>query len=71
MFTRLTVNREAHRCQALCGAGICEIDTTPQSIEATFTGRHETFRYTKVGFIAVWIKACTNITSRLLQYTQG
>lgn len=41
-------NREAHRCQALCGAGICEIDTQPQSIEATFTGRHETFQYTKV-----------------------
>ncbi|KAF5362168.1 hypothetical protein D9756_002245 [Leucocoprinus leucothites] len=38
---------EAHRCQALCTAGICEIDTTPQSIEATFTGRHETFQYTK------------------------
>ncbi|KAJ3570940.1 hypothetical protein NP233_g4078 [Leucocoprinus birnbaumii] len=36
-----------HDCRALCGAGICEIDTTPQSIEATFTGRHETFRYTK------------------------
>lgn len=38
---------ETHRCQALCVAGICEIDTTPQSIEATFTGRHETFQYTK------------------------
>ena len=37
--------REPHRCQALCTAGICEIDTTPQSIEATFTGCHETFQY--------------------------
>ncbi|KAI0253465.1 hypothetical protein BJV78DRAFT_1153081 [Lactifluus subvellereus] len=28
-------------------SGICQIDTTPLSIEATFTGRHETFPYTK------------------------
>ena len=41
--------RQEHACVALCKApGICEIDTTPQSIEATFTGRHETFQYTKV-----------------------
>ena len=41
--------RQEHSCSALCAApGICQIDTTPQSIEATFTGRHETFQYTKV-----------------------
>ncbi|KAF8270139.1 hypothetical protein EI94DRAFT_1572222, partial [Lactarius quietus] len=41
---------QEHSCSALCSAaGICQIDTTPQSIEATFTGRHETFQYTKVG----------------------
>ncbi|KAL6309202.1 hypothetical protein BKA93DRAFT_724346 [Sparassis latifolia] len=40
---------QEHSCTALCKApGICQIDTTPQSIEATFTGRHETFQYTKV-----------------------
>ncbi|KAJ6514906.1 hypothetical protein C8R47DRAFT_1172974 [Mycena vitilis] len=40
---------QEHKCSALCSAqGICQIDTTPQSIEATFTGRHETFTYTKV-----------------------
>ncbi|KAJ7016426.1 hypothetical protein C8F04DRAFT_981687 [Mycena alexandri] len=39
---------QEHACAALCQAdGICQIDTTPQSIEATFTGRHETFQYTK------------------------
>ncbi|KAF7370371.1 VWFA domain-containing protein [Mycena sanguinolenta] len=39
---------QEHKCAALCQAkGICQIDTTPQSIEATFTGRHETFQYTK------------------------
>ncbi|KAI0297433.1 hypothetical protein BC826DRAFT_1096771, partial [Russula brevipes] len=39
---------ELHPCSALCSAsGICQIDTTPLSIEATFTGRHETFQYTK------------------------
>jgi len=46
---RLSVNREAHPCSALCSDnGICHIETAPQSIEATFTGRHETFQYTKV-----------------------
>ncbi|KAE9406917.1 hypothetical protein BT96DRAFT_954710 [Gymnopus androsaceus JB14] len=40
---------EQHLCAALCAApGICDIETQPQSIEATFTGRHETFQYTKV-----------------------
>ncbi|KAJ7491893.1 hypothetical protein FB451DRAFT_510870 [Mycena latifolia] len=39
---------QEHKCSALCTAqGICQIDTAPQSIEATFTGRHETFQYTK------------------------
>ena len=42
-------SRQEHSCDALCSSpGICQIDTTPQSIEATFTGRHETFQYTKV-----------------------
>ncbi|KAI0052043.1 hypothetical protein FA95DRAFT_1618925 [Auriscalpium vulgare] len=36
-----------HSCRASCSAGVCEIDTAPQSIEATFTGRHETYQYTK------------------------
>ncbi|KAJ7809088.1 hypothetical protein B0H14DRAFT_2867919 [Mycena olivaceomarginata] len=40
---------QEHDCAAFCQAkGICQIDTTPQSIEAIFTGRHETFQYTKV-----------------------
>ncbi|KAJ7696454.1 hypothetical protein B0H17DRAFT_398658 [Mycena rosella] len=39
---------QEHKCSSLCAAqGICQIDTAPQSIEATFTGRHETFQYTK------------------------
>ncbi|KAI0035522.1 hypothetical protein K488DRAFT_76563 [Vararia minispora EC-137] len=39
---------EEHSCSALCAAdGICEINTTPQSVEAMFTGKNETFQYTK------------------------
>ncbi|KAI0302863.1 hypothetical protein B0F90DRAFT_1713048 [Multifurca ochricompacta] len=39
---------EEHTCPALCSdLGICQIDTAPQSIQATFTGRLETFQYTK------------------------
>ena len=42
-------HRESHSCSEQCAAsGICQIDTAPQSVEATFTGRHETFQYTKV-----------------------
>ncbi|KIM19859.1 hypothetical protein M408DRAFT_334238 [Serendipita vermifera MAFF 305830] len=37
-----------HDCKHLCEMdGVCEINTTPQSIESTFVGRHETFTYTK------------------------
>ncbi|KXN87519.1 hypothetical protein AN958_08742 [Leucoagaricus sp. SymC.cos] len=43
---------EIHHCNALCTSGICEIDTTPQSIEATFIGRHGTFQYTKYTQVA-------------------
>ena len=46
-------SRQEHSCDDLCSApGICQIDTTPQSIEATFIGRHETFQYTKVCLFA-------------------
>ncbi|KAF7309973.1 VWFA domain-containing protein [Mycena indigotica] len=38
---------QSHPCSALCQSGICQVETVPQSIEATFTGRHETFQYTK------------------------
>ncbi|KAI0052041.1 hypothetical protein FA95DRAFT_1484280 [Auriscalpium vulgare] len=42
-----------HACVALCRAqGICEIETAPQSVEDTFTGRHETFQYTKYTQVA-------------------
>ncbi|KAL1684093.1 hypothetical protein EV122DRAFT_200466 [Schizophyllum commune] len=40
---------QPHPCSRQCeAAGFCEIDTAPLSVEATFTGRHETFQYTKV-----------------------
>lgn len=39
---------QQHDCPSLCQLpSICRIDTTPQSVEATFTGRHDTFQYTK------------------------
>ncbi|KAJ6514882.1 hypothetical protein C8R47DRAFT_1275662 [Mycena vitilis] len=45
----LRLFRQTHNCGASCqAAGICEIETAPQSVEATFTGRHQTFQYTKV-----------------------
>jgi hypothetical protein len=44
---------EVHSCSALCSAsGTCQIDTAPQSVEATFTGRHETYQYTKYTQVA-------------------
>jgi hypothetical protein len=51
---------QEHRCQAVCATtGICEIDTQPQSIDAIFTGRHETFQYTKVTVIQSNGKRCS------------
>ncbi|KAI0314894.1 hypothetical protein OF83DRAFT_1134774 [Amylostereum chailletii] len=44
---------QTHNCTEFCGApGICEIDTTPHSIQAMFTGRHDTFQYTKYTQVA-------------------
>jgi len=48
---------QEHSCAALCQAdGNCEIDTSPQSIDAVFTGRHETFQYTKYSQVAKRLK---------------
>ncbi|EJD00191.1 uncharacterized protein FOMMEDRAFT_112544 [Fomitiporia mediterranea MF3/22] len=39
---------QEHKCIELCESkGVCEIDTVPQSIEATFSGAHDRFQYTK------------------------
>ncbi|KAL4063347.1 hypothetical protein J3A83DRAFT_4404551 [Scleroderma citrinum] len=48
---------QEHLCISDCSAqGICEIETAPQSIEATFTGKHETFQYTKYSQVAKRLK---------------
>lgn len=55
---------EAHSCSALCSApGICQIDTAPLSVEATFTGRHETFQYTKYTQVAKRLQCVKSIES--------
>ncbi|KAA1477855.1 hypothetical protein DENSPDRAFT_933970 [Dentipellis sp. KUC8613] len=44
---------QEHSCSALCAdPGVCQIETHPHSIEATFTGNHETFQYTKYTQVA-------------------
>ncbi|KAI6111762.1 hypothetical protein EV401DRAFT_1987972 [Pisolithus croceorrhizus] len=54
---------EEHLCSVDCSVpGICEIETAPYSIEATFTGRHETFQYTKV---AVTVHLVYRVAKRL------
>ncbi|KAI0253468.1 hypothetical protein BJV78DRAFT_1153084 [Lactifluus subvellereus] len=56
--------RETHPCSAWCSAsGICRIDTTPLSIEATFTGRHESFQYTKYSQVAKRLPCVKTIKS--------
>jgi hypothetical protein len=68
----LLMNREAHPCSALCSDnGICNIETAPQSIEATFTGRHETFQYTKVIQSSSIMRSISLIFLVCMQYTQG
>ncbi|KAL5492779.1 hypothetical protein ACEPAI_4226 [Sanghuangporus weigelae] len=40
---------QEHKCKEECASdGVCEIDTVPQSIEATFSGAHDRFQYTKL-----------------------
>jgi len=51
IFVPYRYYRQEHLCTAICAArGICNIETAPHSIEATFTGKNETFQYTKVCF---------------------
>ncbi|KAG1809692.1 uncharacterized protein BJ212DRAFT_1379102 [Suillus subaureus] len=58
---------EEHSCSVQCTAeGICEIETAPQSIEATFTGRHETFQYTKVACLAKRLRCAKSIPPGLV-----
>ncbi|KIO19084.1 hypothetical protein M407DRAFT_44020, partial [Tulasnella calospora MUT 4182] len=51
-----------HRCGHQCeAAGICEINTTPHSVESTFSGRHSTFSYTKYTQIAKRLDCAVDI----------
>ncbi|KAG8930696.1 hypothetical protein FRC01_002390, partial [Tulasnella sp. 417] len=44
----INAGRQEHPCRRQCEAdGICEVNTTPHSVETTFTGKHSTFSYTK------------------------
>ena len=60
--------RQEHLCTATCvSPGICEIETAPHSIEATFTGRNETFQYTKVCSLVSNAYASTNTSLSILR----
>ncbi|KAG2116832.1 hypothetical protein DEU56DRAFT_984881 [Suillus clintonianus] len=60
---------EEHSCSMQCTAeGICEIETAPQSIEATFTGRHETFQYTKYSQVAKRLRCAKSIPPGLVAH---
>ncbi|KAG2347680.1 hypothetical protein BDR05DRAFT_927599 [Suillus weaverae] len=60
---------EEHSCSMQCTAeGICEIETAPQSIEATFTGRHETFQYTKYSQVAKRLRCTKSIPPGLVAH---
>ncbi|KIK82025.1 hypothetical protein PAXRUDRAFT_832450 [Paxillus rubicundulus Ve08.2h10] len=53
---------QPHSCEAVCSArGICEIETAPDSIEDIFTGRYETFTYTKFSQVSKRLKCVTVI----------
>lgn len=53
---------QSHSCSRNCeAAGFCEIDTAPLSVEATFTGRHEAFQYTKYTQVAKKLRCAKTI----------
>jgi hypothetical protein len=61
--------REQHSCSALCQSpGICQIETMPYSMDATFTGKYGAFQYTKVSFTLPPLLAI--LTNHLCQYSQ-
>ncbi|KAF8267057.1 hypothetical protein EI94DRAFT_1731643 [Lactarius quietus] len=63
---------ESHSCSEQCAApGICQIDTSPQSVEATFTGRHETFQYTKYTQVAKRMQCVLTIPPGSLSHVGG
>ncbi|KIM57715.1 hypothetical protein SCLCIDRAFT_1219233 [Scleroderma citrinum Foug A] len=58
-----------HPCTAICASqGICEIETAPHSIQATFTGRHETFLYTKYSQVAKRLKCVKLIPAGMTEH---
>ncbi|KAI0089047.1 hypothetical protein BDY19DRAFT_993280 [Irpex rosettiformis] len=59
-----------HSCRALCQSeGICKIETTPESIVATFAGRHETFQYTKYSQASKKLQCAIPIPPGLMQHS--
>ncbi|EIW81351.1 hypothetical protein CONPUDRAFT_82336 [Coniophora puteana RWD-64-598 SS2] len=61
---------QEHSCNCICSRqGICEIDTAPLSIEATFTGRHETFQYTKYSQVNKRLKCVKPIPAGATEHT--
>ncbi|KAG1848095.1 hypothetical protein DFJ58DRAFT_729994 [Suillus subalutaceus] len=65
----ISAGLEEHPCPMQCIAdGICEIETAPQSIEATFTGKHETFQYTKYSQVAKRLRCAKSIPPGLVAH---
>ncbi|KAF9230358.1 hypothetical protein BU15DRAFT_57330 [Melanogaster broomeanus] len=63
------LHRQEHPCSQRCSApGVCEIDTTPQSIQATFNGMHECFQYTKYSQVANRLKCVKTIPPGQLKH---
>ncbi|KAJ6609456.1 hypothetical protein B0H10DRAFT_2063907 [Mycena sp. CBHHK59/15] len=61
---------QEHRCPKFCSAkGACQIETLPQSVEATFTGRHETFKYTKYSQVSNRLQCVIMIPSGEKEHT--
>ncbi|VDC04820.1 unnamed protein product [Peniophora sp. CBMAI 1063] len=52
---------QEHSCNALCSAGICQIETKPHEVHATFAGRNETFQYTKYTQVTKRNQCCKTI----------
>ncbi|KAH8114632.1 hypothetical protein DFH11DRAFT_1508603 [Phellopilus nigrolimitatus] len=60
---------QEHKCSGLCSSkGVCEIDTVPQSIEATFNGAHDRFQYTKYSQATKRLQCAVVIAPGLLKH---
>lgn len=60
---------QEHPCKSFCAlSGLCYIETSPQSVQATFTGKHEAFQFTKYSQVSRRLQCAIQIPAGVLAH---